>query len=75
MPAVLRIKGQLDAYNQHVAYLQSQFDKTFTVSDPVSHAAVLSNLEKGYRELATIAKITSGLISKVPGRAAREPGA
>jgi hypothetical protein len=66
--AVLRIKGQLDGYNQHLAYLQGQFDKTFTVSDPASHAALVSNMEKGYRELAAIARITGDLISKVPSR-------
>lgn len=54
---VLRTMNQLDRYNQHVEYVRSQFDKTFdTVLTDENRQAVLSNLDRGYRELAEMAQ-------------------
>jgi hypothetical protein len=61
--AILRIKGQLEKYNQHVAYLQSQYDKTFAVSDEENRKALRSNLQDGYRQLTEQAKQICRLIA------------
>jgi hypothetical protein len=61
---VMRIVNRLDRFNQHVAHLRSQFDKTF---DPgivgENRDAVLSNLDRGYIELAEMAKTISAEIA------------
>jgi hypothetical protein len=54
---VLRTMNQLDRYNQHVEYVRSQFEKTFDIAlTDENRQAVLSNLDRGYRELAEMAQ-------------------
>lgn len=60
--AVLRIMGQLDIYNQHVTYLQGQFNLTFTVTDATNIAALKANQLAGVRFLARMAETISDLI-------------
>jgi hypothetical protein len=65
--AVIRIKDQLDMYNQRVAYLQNLHDKTFDTSlTELNRSIVISNLEKGYRDLADQAAFIVDAISTLP---------
>ena len=66
---VLRVKSQVDIYNQHVGFLQEQFNLTFSVSDPQNHRTLLSNQQNGFRELARMAETISGLIGIIQSRA------
>jgi hypothetical protein len=62
----LRTVNQLDRYNQHVTYVRSQFEKTF---DPgitgENRQAVLSNLDRGYTELAEMAQRIADSIATI----------
>jgi len=49
---VLNIRYQLDLFNQSVPYLQTLFDKTFTVTDAQNRQTLINNMEEGYRDLA-----------------------
>lgn len=65
--AVLQVIVQTDLYNQHVRFLQGQFDKTF--SCPADQYEIIAgNLNKGYLELAEIAQRIADAIDHVPQR-------
>jgi hypothetical protein len=65
--AVIRIKDQLDMYNQRVAYLQNLHDKTFDTSlTELNRSIVISNLEKGYRDLADQTAFVADAIASLP---------
>ncbi len=65
--AVIRIKDQLDMFNQRVAYLQKLHDRTFDASlTDLNRSAVISNLEKGYRDLADQSGFIADAISTLP---------
>jgi len=65
--AVLRVRGQVDVYNQHVQHLQGQFNLTFTVTDPTNDAALRTNQIAGFQQLSGMAKMITDLIAIVPG--------
>lgn len=65
--AILRVKGQLDRFNQHVEFVQKRHDMTFDVSSANRHN-VLSDLKKGYEQLASIAKRIADSIPNIAGR-------
>jgi hypothetical protein len=61
--ATLRVKGQVDIYNQQVLYLQGQFDKTFATSISERNLATLkANLETGYQDLGDRARLIADMI-------------
>jgi hypothetical protein len=60
----LRIHSKLDGFNQHVRFLQEQFDKTFSATGS-NLEAVKMNLKKGYPDLADMAKKIAQAISAV----------
>ncbi len=65
---ILRIMGQLDRYNQNAANLRSMFDKTFDpgLSDE-NRGLVISNLNRGYKELAEMCeRITDSIAAVAP---------
>jgi hypothetical protein len=62
--AILRIHSKLDGFNQHVRFLQEQFDKTFSATGS-NLEAVKMNLKKGYPDLADMAKKIAQAISAV----------
>ena len=63
--ATLRVKGQVDIYNQQVVYLQGQFDKTFVTSISERNLANLkANLEIGYQDLGNRARLIADLIGQ-----------
>ena len=65
--AVIRIKDQLDMYNQRVANLQKLHDKTFETSlTELNRSVVISNLEKGYRDLADQTAFIADAIATLP---------
>lgn len=70
--AVLRIRSQIDSYNQHVKHLQSQFDKTFSATGS-NLEAIRSNLESGYDQLGEMATRIVDVITRVP-RPKAHPG-
>jgi hypothetical protein len=53
--AAINVKRHLNIYNQHVRYMQTLFDKTFS-ADEENGKILRSNLESGYRQLAQIAR-------------------
>jgi hypothetical protein len=66
--AALHIKGQIDALNQHVVFVQKRHDKTFDTSlSEANHQAILSDLMSGYGQLAEMAKRIADAISSLPG--------
>jgi hypothetical protein len=69
--AALRVKGHLDMFNQHVRYLQGQFEKTFNAADQ-NYDTIRSNLDNGYQELGEIAKRIADAVSCVPSPKARK---
>jgi hypothetical protein len=64
--AVLRLKGQLDIFNQQVVFLGKQYDRTFASLSQQDHRSVISNIERGYKELADRAKLIADAISRIP---------
>jgi hypothetical protein len=65
--AVLHIKGQIDALNQHVVFVQKRHDKTFDTSlSEANRQAVLKDLKDGYGQSAEMAKRIADSISSLP---------
>ena len=65
--AVIRIKDQLDMYNQRVAHLQHLHDKTFETSlTERNRLIVISNLDKSYRDLADQTAFVVDAITALP---------
>ena len=65
--AVIRIQDQLAMYNQRVTYLQNLHDKTFDNSlTELNRSIVISNMEKGYRDLADQAAFIVDAITALP---------
>jgi hypothetical protein len=65
--ALIRIKDQLDMYNQNAEYLQKLHDKTFDASlTEQNRSIVVSNLERGYRDLADQAAFIADAIATLP---------
>lgn len=64
--SVFRIAEELQLYNQRVKYLTKQFDLTFDSSvSAANHQAIVSNVEKGYKELASAARRIADLIGNL----------
>lgn len=64
--ALLRIKNNLDLFNQLVTSLQRSFDQTFDSSlSPENRQSLVSNLEQGYEALARRAEVIAKVISNV----------
>lgn len=61
--ALLQVVTHTDFYNQHVRFLQSQFDKTFSCSDH-QREVIVGNLNSGYLELAGIAQRIADAVDK-----------
>jgi hypothetical protein len=65
--AVLRIKDQVDMFNQRVAALDVLRAKTFDASlSAENHAAVISGIAKGERDLAVQSRLIADAIDAVP---------
>jgi hypothetical protein len=60
--AVLRVKTQLELFNQHVAFVQKRHDMTFSVPDE-KYDRVVINLREGVSQLAQIAEDIAKTIS------------
>ena len=66
---VFRVKSKLDLFNQHVSYLQGQFEKTFDASIVGANRDVVErNLTEGYASLATFAEETARAIGEIISR-------
>lgn len=68
---IMRIKGQIDVYNQHVESLQRQFEMTFTVTDNSNNQALRGNQVEGFRALAGMAKMAATLIGRLESENAK----
>lgn len=65
--AVIRIKDQLDTFDQRVVILQKFIEKTFDTSlSAENRALILSDLQKGYRDLADQSKRIADAVSTLP---------
>ncbi len=66
---VFRAKGQLDLFNQHVGFLQGQFDRTFESGITTQNRDNIDrNLESGYAKLANEAQSLARAISDIVHR-------
>ncbi len=63
---VLQINEKLALFNQRVAFLQRQFERSFDSSlSSEAYQNLESNLDDGYRDVAETSKAISEMISKV----------
>ena len=60
--AVLRVKTQLELFNQHVAFVQKRHDMTFTVPEE-KYERVVNDLRQGLAQLAQMAEDIANTLS------------
>ncbi len=60
--AILRVKGQLELFNQHVAFVQKRHDMTFTVTKE-QYERVANDFRDGIAQLAYMAEQIATAIS------------
>jgi hypothetical protein len=60
--AVLRVKTQLELFNQHVTFVQKRHDMTFTVPEE-KYERVVNDVRQGLAQLAQMAEDLANTIS------------